>query len=251
MKKTITAIFALAAVLAVGCKKEEIQTFADLNDANYIYFYNTSYGFGNTYFATRDSYADSLETSFFLYPGQDEIELTLNVSRSGYSEADTRYKVEVVPEGTTAEAGADYTMPSDFVFPGGERTASFPVTVRKDGNLNLDTLRIELRLVDGGDYKVGPSHQSRKVIIFHEDVLKPSWWTGLNYITNGFGTWTKEKYLVVMEVTGNYPFDENTPPSIIREWALKVRQYLREQKAAGNTIREANGAEMTIPAGGN
>ena len=250
MKNILTRICAAAVILAVGCTKEEIKTFDDLNTGNAIFFYNPSYGFGNTYFGSRTSLQDSVETSFFLYPGQTEIEVLLYVSHTGFPEKDTHYKVAVVPEGTTATS-ADFSLPADPVFPAGERIAPLPVTLKLSDRVQHDTLRIELALVEGGDYTLGPLHQTHKIINFHNDVLKPSWWTGLAYVANGFGNFTKEKYLVVMQVTNNYPFSADTPTSVIREQALKVRAYLREQKLAGHPILEADGKEMVIPAGGN
>ncbi|MBR6933635.1 MAG: DUF4843 domain-containing protein [Bacteroidales bacterium] len=249
MKKLLYMAAALSTLAVVGCKQEEIQTFSDLNDGLGIYFYNPTYGFTNLNFGSYDSYNDSLETSFFLFSGKDEITLNLTVSRSGYSEDDTRFSVAVEPEGTTAVA-SEYEIPSSCVFPGGEQTATFPVVLKHSARVDTDTLRLVVKLVDGGDYLAATPTKSLKVINFHNQVMKPAWWTGPQIQTNSLGPFSRKKYELLMMVSDNYPFDETTSVYLIREFALKLKQYLREQRLAGNTIYEEDGTEMTIPAGG-
>ena len=250
MKRYLLLLTALAAALATGCRQEEIKTFADLNEEMGIYFYSTSVGFTNLNFGTYDSYKDSLETSFFLYPGQQEITLNLHVARIGFSEEDTHFSVSVEPEGTTATA-SDYEVPTSCVFPGGEQTATFPVKLKYSSKVETDTLRLVVKLVDGGNYLASSANKSLKVINFHNGVLQPAWWTGPQKMTYGLGKFSRKKYELLMMVSDNYPFDVDTPDYVVREFALLLKQYLREQRLAGNTIYEEDGTEMTIPAGGN
>ena len=249
MKRYLSILIALAAFTAVGCQQEELKTYADLDGGLNIYFYSPSVGFSNLNFGKYDSYADSLETSFFLYPGQSEITLQLSVSRSGFSDQDTHFAVGVESTGTTAEA-SDYELPASCLFPAGAQTASFPVKLKYSSKMETDTLRLVVKLLEGGDYGVASSSKSLKVINFHNGVMQPSWWTGPAKMTYGLGAFSEKKYALLMMVSDNYPFDDDTPNEVVRQYALLLKQYLREQRLAGNTIYEDDGTEMTIPAGG-
>ena len=236
-----------AAMVFTSCHKEGTKVY---DGAMTVYFYSPSVNFTNLNFGKYNSYNDSLETSFFLFPGMQEVDLEMTVARTGFSSEDTRFKVSVVPGETTA-AASDYALAGEFVFPGGAQTATFPVTIKYSPKLDSEAMRLVLRLEESSDYQVMSAERSMKVIIFHNDVLKPAWWTGVAYVSNGFGVFSKKKYELLMMISDNYPFDADTPAAVIRNYALLFRQYLREQKLAGNTVYEDDGKEMVIPAGGN
>jgi len=258
MKKTFLFSILFAAVLCTSCKVDEIDTFPELNSENYIYFYNPSFSFNNLYFGSRESVVDSMEVSFFSYPGQDEVTVYLPVCRAGYSEEDTKFKVSVVAEESTATA-SDYSIAELQTFPGGEQTTTFPVILKRTAKMETDTLRLVVRLVDGGDYKSGPVHQVTRIINFHGQVVKPDWWANFknadgNYVyvqNRALGPFSLRKYEIFMNIAEGYEFSVETPLSIFQYYALKMKEYLRAKELAGTPELDEDGKVITVPIGGN
>lgn len=215
-----------------ACHREEIPTYADNTSDRYIYFARSS--------------KDSLDLSFFTYPGQTSFEFPFVVKSSGYSTADRPFKLTVQKEGTTAEAG-NIELPQTTIMRGAISSDTCYVRFKYSPNLDAEKVRIVLSLETNEYFKVGPTESSTAIIWLHNMAVKPEWWTS-TVASYYMGPYTEKKYrefmnVVKVDLTGA---DNN----IIRHYALVFKQYLADCKAAGAPVLEEDGTEMTVVAGG-
>lgn len=216
----------------LACEKSEIPTYNDLTSERYVYSQRVK---------------DSTEVSFVFYPGQTEIKVPFAVQISGAGLVDEYVHVKLVPEGTTADA-ALFEVPEKFVARAGHRYDTCWITVKKGAVLDLEKVRLQVRLVDGEDIKAGRSDCLDFVIWFSNLMSKPKWWD--SYVTSYyFGTYTDEKLAAIMEFFGRDL--AGSDESQFRQYALEFKQHLKERKAAGDPLKEKNGSEMTVPVLGN
>lgn len=226
--KYFTALLAAAALFA-NCTKEEIGTYNELTSYRFMTFAST----------TND-------VSFFSYPGKTTIEYPIIVTSSGYSETDMPYKVSVVADSTTASS-SDYTMPDTFILKQKCVADTFYVKFNYTEKLDTGKLRLTLKIEATENFKEGESSHAMTDIWFHNNLVKPDWWTST--VTSYYlGSFTELKYKYFLQVVQVDLSDADN--STIRHYALIFKAWLAEQDAAGNTIREADGTPMTVPAGG-
>lgn len=218
-----------AASLFASCSKEEIKTYNDLTPDRYLQF------------STK-----SEDVSFFRFPGETEIQYPVIVKSSGFGNVDMPYSISVVADSTTA-GSADYTMPSTFTFLKGNVVDTFYVSLKYSDKLDASKLRLTLKIEENENFKAGESAYLMYDLWFHNNLVKPDWWTST--VTSYYlGTFTELKYKYFLQVT---KVDlAGASNSVIRHYALIFKAWLEEQAAAGNTIKEADGTPMTVPAGG-
>ena len=220
----------LAAVsLFASCAKEEIGTYNTLTSDRYISFASTK-----------------SSVAFSRYPGETTIEYPVIVNASGYSESDMEYKISIVADSTTAVA-TDYSMPTSFVMPGKCVADTFYVQLNYSDKLDTEEMRLTLRLESNENFKEGETKYLMTDILFHNFLVQPTWWTS-TVTTRYLGTFSELKYKYFLQVAQVDLSDADN--STIRHYALIFKAWLAEQDAAGNTIKEANGTAMTVPAGG-
>ena len=108
-------------------------------------------------------------------------------------------------------------------------------------------MRLTLKIEENENFKAGETAYQMYDLWFHNNLVKPDWWTST--VTSYYlGTFTELKYKYFLQVT---KVDlAGASNSVIRHYALIFKAWLEEQAAAGNTITEANGTPMTVPAGG-
>lgn len=218
-----------AVVLFTNCAKEEIGTYNTLTSDRYISFASTK----NT-------------VAFSRYPGQTTVEYPVIVNASGYSESDMEYKVSVVADSTTA-AAADYSIPTSFTLPAKCVADTFYVQLNYSDKLDTEEMRLTLKVESNEFFKEGDVSYRMIDILFHNFLVQPTWWTS-TVTTRYMGTFSELKYKYFLQVTKADLTDADN--STIRHYALVFKTWLAEQAAAGNTITEANGTPMTVPAGG-
>ena len=235
--RTNTIICVAAALIALmSCKKEEVATYSDLTSSRYMYFHKVSGGLS----------VDSLDVSFYKFPGETIIDVPITVLASGYSKEDAQYLISCQADGTTALA-SDYELPSSFVFKGGETSATFNIRLKYREEFDNEIVRIVLAVEEYGSFKKGPSEDCTYILKVHNNMVKPDWWTST--VTSYYlGTYTAKKYKLFLQVC---KVDlEGADNNLIRHYALVFKQWLADQKAAGNTVTEDDGTEMTVVAGG-
>ena len=225
--KYIFTILAAAAMFA-SCNQEDIITYD--NNTRYLSF------------ATSE-----VEVSFSRYPGETTIQYPVVVNSTGYSEKDMAYTISVVADSTTAQS-TDYAMPSTFTMPAKAVADTFYVSLNYTEKLDTETMRLGLKIEPNENFLEGATSSRMIDIYFNNALAKPSWWT--SSVTSYYlGTYSDLKYKYFLQVT-KVDLDETASTSVIRHYSLIFKAWLAEQAAAGNTITEANGTPMTVPAGG-
>ncbi len=225
--KYIFTILAAAATFA-SCNKEDIITYD--NSTRYLSFASSQ-----------------VEISFSRYPGETTVQYPIVVNSTGYSENDQNYTISVVADSTTAQS-TDYTLPSSFTMPAKAVADTFYVSLNYTDKLDAETMRLALKIEANENFLEGETSARMIDIYFNNKLAKPAWWT--SSVTSYYlGTYSDLKYKYFLQVT-KVDLDETASTSIIRHYALIFKAWLAEQDAAGNTITEANGTPMTVPAGG-
>lgn len=219
-----------AAMLFASCTKDEIDTYNKLTTGRYLSFASTE-----------------STVAFSRYPGQQSVEYPVIVNATGYSENEMEYKISVVADSTTAQA-ADYAIPASFVMPAKCVADTFYVTLNYSEKLDAEEMRLTLKVEPNEYFQEGETKYAMTDIMFHNFLVKPDWWTS-TVTTRYLGTFSELKYKHFLQVVQVDLSDADN--STIRHYALIFKAWLAEQAAAGNTITEANGTPMTVPAGGN
>lgn len=226
-RKTFIAIFAAAAAIC-ACEQIDIQKYDDLTSDRYLYFN-----------------ADTSYVSFMTYGGADVVEYPVILQASGFSEAAQKYGIKVSKSGTTA-SDSDFELPSSFEFAPKAVKDTFFLKLKYSDKFDTDTLTIALDIVENEVFKLGPSNRVHRVLHVHNAIVKPDWWT--SSVTSYYlGTYSDLKYKTLLKVIG-HDLDGCTNAEI-RYYALIFKQWLADQAAAGNTVKEANGTAMTVAVG--
>lgn len=125
-----------------------------------------------------------------------------------------KYRVEVVPEETTAQENLTYKLEStEFNFPTNTFTSSFPVVMYKnDPELANKYKYLTLRLVPTSDLGVAYEDRSQLVVAVSA-MLKVPQGTGsfgdMTTFINLFGPYSRKKHEMIIELTGHDFWDGN------------------------------------------
>ncbi len=228
--KAKNILMAAAALVAMACAKESIPTYEKATGERYIYFSKAE--------------TDSSDVSFYSYPGQTTIEYPVVVKSTGYSTGAQTFSVKVLNEYTTADAG-DFSLPDKFTFRPRSEVDTFYVKLNYSSKLDTEKFRIVLELDETPDFRLGMSDSRVAIIWFHNNLVKPGWWTST--VTSYYlGSYSEAKYKLFLEVV-KVDLD-GADNSLIRHYTLVFKKYLEDRKAAGNPALEDNGTEMTVVA---
>lgn len=229
MKSKILLAAAVVAV-AAACARENIPTYEESAGGRYIYFSKAE--------------KDSSDVSFYSYPGQKVIEYPVVVKSTGYSTVAGKYSVKVLDEYTTAQ-DSDFSLPDEFTFRPESDVDTFYVRLNYSSKLDKEKVRVVLELDKTADFGLGMTDSRVAIIWFHNNIVKPGWWT--SSVTSYYlGTYTEAKYKLFLEVV-KVDLD-GADNSLIRHYTLVFKKYLEDRKAAGNPALEDDGTEMTVVA---
>lgn len=200
---------------------------------------------GVTYlsFAT-DISQDSTEVSFFFYPGEDKLEIPVEITLAGkLFDEDVPVRLTVVDSLSDAEENS-YSLPENAVFRAGLVADTLYVTLHRISALESERYHLVLALEETPDYLLGQQEYRNNEIIFTAKPARPEWWDAT--ITNVYlGDYSQKKFELFMEVTGVGDL-EGLSSSEIRALALKFKRYL---KAQNPPIMEEDGTtpmEVTV-----
>jgi hypothetical protein len=234
MKNTcLLAAFVL--LFMYGCEQQGIPTYNDMTSNRYVYFYRL--------------WTDSTETSFFFYPGQTEVLYPVSVRSTGTSDKDETYKIELVPEYTTAPAGT-YEIPENPVMRAGRAIDTCYIKLKMVDILNTQKVRLRIRVQDSENFLAGRTEYREAIIWFHNIIAKPAWWTA-NVTSYYLGVYSDEKYRLFLDVVGVDLRGAND--NQLRNYSLLFKKYLTDQKnkVPPETVYEKDGNEMIVPVLGN
>lgn len=217
-----------AALIVAACAKENIPTYKEVSGERYIYFAKAE--------------QDSSDVSFYSYPGQKVIEYPIVVKSTGYSTSEGTFSVNVLKEYTTAGDG-DYSLAEKFTFRPESQVDTFYVKLNYSSKLDNEKVRIVLELEETPDFKLGMTDSMVAIIWFHNNLVKPSWWSS-SVSAYYLGPYSDAKYKLFLEVV-KVDLD-GADNSLIRHYTLVFKKYLEDRKAAGNPALEEDGTEITV-----
>lgn len=223
-----TKILLAAALIVAACAKENIPTYKEVSGERYIYFAKAE--------------QDSSDVSFYSYPGQKVIEYPIVVKSTGYSTSEGTFSVNVLKEYTTAGDG-DYSLAEKFTFRPESQVDTFYVKLNYSSKLDNEKVRIVLELDETPDFKLGMTDSRVAIIWFHNNLVKPSWWSS-SVSSYYLGPYSDAKYKLFLEVV-KVDLD-GADNSLIRHYTLVFKKYLENRKAAGNPALEDDGTEITV-----
>ena len=223
-----TKILLAAALIVAACAKENIPTYKEVSGERYIYFAKAE--------------QDSSDVSFYSYPGQKVIEYPIVVKSTGYSTSEGTFSVNVLKEYTTAGDG-DYSLAEKFTFRPESQVDTFYVKLNYSSKLDNEKVRIVLELEGTPDFKLGMTDSRVAIIWFHNNLVKPSWWSS-SVSSYYLGPYSDAKYKLFLEVV-KVDLD-GADNSLIRHYTLVFKKYLEDRKAAGNPALEEDGTEITV-----
>lgn len=223
-----TKILLAAALIVAACAKENIPTYKEVSGERYIYFAKAE--------------QDSSDVSFYSYPGQKVIEYPIVVKSTGYSTSEGTFSVNVLKEYTTAGDG-DYSLAEKFTFRPESQVDTFYVKLNYSSKLDNEKVRIVLELEETPDFKLGMTDSRVAIIWFHNNLVKPSWWSS-SVSAYYLGPYSDAKYKLFLEVV-KVDLD-GADNSLIRHYTLVFKKYLENRKAAGNPALEDDGTEITV-----
>lgn len=223
-----TKILLAATLIVAACAKENIPTYKEVSGERYIYFAKAE--------------QDSSDVSFYSYPGQKVIEYPIVVKSTGYSTSEGTFSVNVLKEYTTAGDG-DYSLAEKFTFRPESQVDTFYVKLNYSSKLDNEKVRIVLELEETPDFKLGMTDSRVAIIWFHNNLVKPSWWSS-SVSSYYLGPYSDAKYKLFLEVV-KVDLD-GADNSLIRHYTLVFKKYLEDRKAAGNPALEDDGTEITV-----
>lgn len=264
-----------ALILFASCKEDEIDVFSGESNVFFsLTRWKVSQGtsFGATYSleyplagrvyteewtGIRTS-RDSINCSYALdFTWQDLDTVFIPVSVIGaVTDYDRTVKYEITGEGDAVE-GRDFKVLEAMV-PANKPVGAIVVEI--DRNSIKDTVYSAcFTLLPNNEFQTNYKSiqrsdidtakvDVRKFKLKMSDLLEqPSrWYPNLN---NYFGAYSRKKLYLVAEITGGdlnklYTFEVKDEPTVFG-WAKVLKFYLAEQKAAGNTIYDEDGTEMS------
>lgn len=231
MKKMIFFIIGLSVLLS--CSEEVIKTYDELTPRRYIQFMSPE--------------KDSVEISFFFFPGSETIDYPLPVQATGYSSEDEQYKISIVKDYTTAPE-ENYKLAEIQTFRSSYVVDTAYIKLVKSDFLNTNKVRVVLEVVENGVFLPGRKDHRVSIVWFHNIISQPEWWT-LEVSATYLGRYSDKKYKLFLDVVG-VDLREATS-SEIRNYALHFKKYLNSEKEAGRTVYEDDGTEMVVSVLGN
>ena len=113
---------------------------------------------------------------------------------------DRIFKAEIIAEKTTSTEGVTHAaFTKEFKVLSDSVNAYLPVTILRPGIPTTDTISINFKIIDGGDFKRGVVESLETKLTFNNFLEKPSWWAWAQYY---FGTYHPAKYQKFIELHG-------------------------------------------------
>lgn len=223
-------IIVLLTVLWTACSTDELDTY---NADRYIFFH--------------EKYTeDSINTSFFFYPGESTLTYPIELSFAGRPiEEDMDYEISIDPE-TTASA-SDYTFDAKRVWKAFHHCDTIKVTLNKTASLDSKTVRLVLRVKTNDNFQVGPVSNQIYRVIFTSMAVQPSWWNA-QVAKEYLGVYSAAKYHELIVATGVSDLEGKNAQEM-RYYSLKLKYHLQKLKDAGTPVMDGD-QEMSVPVKG-
>ncbi|RAV28943.1 DUF4843 domain-containing protein [Sinomicrobium soli] len=247
----ITVVCTVTTILLTACSKDEINTYEGKDS---IYF---KWTVDSIFSGSTVEGIDSIGFSFGFFP-PEAVEYVYKIPvyvQGELSETDRLIQVEVL-ETSTAVAGTHFSIPETVTFRANSRKDSIPVTLYRTPDMKEEVFSIVLEILPNKDFNTemdgdiidaatGEMRSYTRFELTVNDILEtPEYW-----FEPYLGKFTIKKMTLMSELL-NIPFDyyNSNRPSLpeTQYHGLFMQRYLDEKKAAGETIYEEDGTEMTM-----
>ena len=255
--------FLLGGILIVlfvgaGCKPESPTPFSSPSS---LYF-----GAPNVFSL---NYTSGTTFSFATYPHRTVDTFMVQVTLSGNPSPKDRSFSMATLDTTAANAveGTDYLLLPSYTFPANATSVNIPVILNRTPILDSIALNFYLKIAPNKDFSASTNSQS----VYHIQVTylqKPSTWdnlpsgvTGWAGVKTNFGTWTKTKYLLILNALYNPVTDSSVAsfpyysaagqyPPVFTQYLQMVKNYINvnypgNNGGVGATLRDPDAPNDT------
>ena len=203
---------------------------------------------------------------------ESELEYGLNVVTTGnVKDYDRPYRVSIVADSTTAEAGIDYVLPEGGVIKAGQNSDSLYVKLIKNDKLKNTEVTLSVQVLPNEHFSTNFSqfaHDGREYNVFDPRVYnftftsmmtKPYWWeyySTSNPVENGnLGYFTAKKITLINELYGltyaDWLDEDEGGTGAMGSTKVKViykkfAHYLIKQYKNGTPVQEEDGRLMWV-----
>ncbi|SDJ13434.1 protein of unknown function [Pedobacter sp. ok626] len=159
--------------------------------------------------------------------------------------ATTDREVTFVPKpGATAKEGYHYKI-GKVVIKANEFSTSVPVYVYRKPGLKDSVVRVELELKKNADFNLGFSDQLNYKITISDILSKPTIWDAA--WSAYFGTYSKVKFLFLLQVTGRTDWNAYPYPADTRFMSQRAKNALLEYNQAHGDMIDEFGQVVVFP----
>lgn len=241
-------------LIIIGClittffSCEEKELMVNANDVSYIIF-------------GKDMMTDTTSTSFTFYDEGEDAKVDLEVQIYGkLRDTDAKFTV-VVDEKITTVPKEYYVLPSECLIEAGKLKGTITVTLKNYPDLKESTKLLAIKINGEGDVKPGSYRYSKAIIAVTDRLFKPEWWAvndrgNETYFENTvekyyLGTYSVEKYKMFLKelIKDDVVFD-GKDMQVMRKYALRLKNTLKELKAAGTPALDEHDNEITVVVAG-
>ncbi|MDE5613007.1 MAG: DUF4843 domain-containing protein [Odoribacter sp.] len=253
--KRLLSLIASCSLLLFGCRENEALYYEGEPDGTsgiyFAYYSGMTMGSSITYHY-KDTTADNSLTN--VAGSSAVVGVPVRVF-GNISEQDRPFKVKVI--GGTVKEGEDFTLPEEFVIPGGAASASVPVTIFKKDELQDGVVRyitigleeneyfkpyIDKRLVGNDTINV------QTITIRYSMVFEEPWnWGGTSNLNN-WGAYSHAKLNFMLSVMG-WTYREFTSKNFVYVGptiCILTQAELQKRADAGDPVRELDGSLMQL-----
>lgn len=194
-------LYGLLIILAIAaCDKKEIETWAG---EHYVYFTTPE-----DVDPDDVSLADSIDISFFFYL-EDKIQYPLEVGLTGKPfDEDVPFKVVVDEEKSNLPSDL-YDLPEYFTFRKGRVKDTIYVTLKNDRLLLEQKYNLKLNIVSNDKVLTHKGKNASRLLLVSDIAVRPSWWVTDPIEWWYLGDYSRKKYELFMQVTGESQLDLN------------------------------------------
>lgn len=215
--------------LLTGCETSKFTTY---KSGNYIQF---------TQFVE-----DSTFISFLFYPDADELDIPLSIEISGIAlDQDQTFTLTVNEKRTTAIEGKHFILPEKTLIRAGHVIDTCWLKLKRTPDMQTEEFCLVLQIESNNAFELGQAEKTSAIIRINDKIAQPKWWNDDIYWYY-LGDYSDKKYSLFIDLTGIADLSSISDGEK-RSLCLKFKYWLESQKNAGNTIREEDNSEMTVP----
>lgn len=245
MKKgTVYTILFACMLPFIGCKEDVPTLFAEPDG---IYFSASS---------------DSVSYTFAKYPNRTQDTLKLPVTVLGKAAGtDRTITIEkVTASDVNAIEGVHYKLLGPYTFPANKVSTTIPVVVFRTPDMDSLTMTFVLQLKSNESFQSGVSSKTSLKIKVGYLQKPPTWgeYTGTQWAghSTNFGTWTKTKYKLILDVlydpvsdttVTEFPYPRTSAPVMYAQYLQIVKNYIRTNYPGNYSTPEGIGATLRDP----